>query len=71
MKLFRAATLSAAVLFFALAASLRVPVVFAQAQNESSQERPLDLQITANDEIAAANVSGHQMHLRPVRGAAG
>lgn len=70
MKLFRAATLSAAVLFFALAASLRVPVVFAQAQNESSQERPLDLQITANDEIAASNVSGHQMHLRPVRGAA-
>jgi hypothetical protein len=70
MKVSRAAILSLAVPFsVVITAWLKPPVVSAQNQNESAKESVLELQVTANDEISASNVSAHKMHLRPVRGA--
>lgn len=67
MKLFHAVTLSSAVLFSLFyPAPLRL-TASAQARNHSAEESVLELQITANDEISASNVSKHEMHLRPVR----
>src|SRR5215471_16938385 len=70
MKVSRAVGLSMAVLFYVvITAWLKSPVVCAQAENGSTKESVLELQITANDEISASNVSAHQMHLRPMRSA--
>ena len=73
MKLFRLAKTSsrvfrvslAAALLLLFAATLKISGAFAQEQ--ASSETPLALQVTANDEIAASDIAGHHIHLRPVR----
>src|SRR5947209_5129603 len=70
MKPSRIVPFAIAVAFFVLfVANLRVSNVSAQVRGEPSQESVLNLQVTANDEISASNVSGHYVHLRPLRSA--
>src|SRR5690242_16920484 len=69
MKLSRIVPCAVAVSFFILIANLRLSNVAAQTSGEPSQEAVLNLQVTANDEISASNVSAHYVHLRPLRSA--
>jgi hypothetical protein len=67
MKLFRVSRISMAfALLFFFAGSLKFSG--AAAQNEPvTQESVQSLQISANDEIAAANIAEHHVHLHPLR----
>jgi hypothetical protein len=68
MKLFRVSRISVAVTFLMFpAGALKVSIIAAQNEPATAQESVQSLQVTANDEIAAGDVTGHYVHLHPLR----
>lgn len=68
MKLFCVSRISIGVTFLLfVAGSLKFSGVAAQNEPASAQESAQSLQVTANDEIAAEDVAGHNVHLHPLR----
>ena len=68
MRLFRFSSISIAVVFVIfLAGALKSSSVRAQSESAASQESVQNLQVTANDEIAADDVASQHVHLHPLR----
>jgi hypothetical protein len=71
MKLFRVSRIAMVVAFLlCLGGLLKVSGIAAQNEQASAPESVLSLQVTANDEIAAGNITGHHVHLHPLRSSA-